>query len=176
MNPQHLSDEAVAAFADGVLTGHARERATRHINGCTECRLAVTEQREAASALRTAAAPPLPSALLDRLRNVPQTTPITSLPTVLDADGTTLLSTFAPMAALVPVESPRGGHRLRPFVTTAAIVAMAGALTAGSVARDEPAQTGTGHTGIGQTSQLAPSGDDRPAIVNPVSIFRGVAP
>ena len=27
---QHLSDEAVAAFADDVLTGHARQRARRH--------------------------------------------------------------------------------------------------------------------------------------------------
>ena len=38
MRPQHLSDEAVAAFADGVLSGHARERAARHLNECPECR------------------------------------------------------------------------------------------------------------------------------------------
>src|SRR5437762_1175129 len=37
MSPQHLSDEAVAAFADGVLNGHAHERAARHINSCDEC-------------------------------------------------------------------------------------------------------------------------------------------
>ncbi|MDT4947566.1 MAG: hypothetical protein QOJ37_161, partial [Pseudonocardiales bacterium] len=44
MNPQHLSDEAVAAFADGVLSGHARERATRHAAACPECAHAVKVQ------------------------------------------------------------------------------------------------------------------------------------
>jgi len=37
VNSQHLSDEALAAFADGVLSGHARDRATRHAAGCPEC-------------------------------------------------------------------------------------------------------------------------------------------
>jgi anti-sigma factor RsiW len=177
MNPQHLSDEAVAAFADGVLTGHARERATRHINSCGECRHAVNVQREAAFALRAAAAPPLPSALLDRLRTVPQTTPISTLPTALGPDGTTMLSTlpnFAPMAALVPNHSPRGTHRMRPFVTTAAIVALAGTLAAGSVARqDASAQTGTDHAVRHATPDRGGAG---PALVNPVSFFRGAQP
>ena len=39
--PQHLSDEAVAAFADGVLGGSARERARQHVEECAECRTAV---------------------------------------------------------------------------------------------------------------------------------------
>ena len=89
MNAQHLSDEAVAAFADGVLSGHARDRAARHVNACSECRQAVKIQREAVFALRAAGAPELPSALLDRLRTVPMTTPITSLPTAIAPDGTT---------------------------------------------------------------------------------------
>jgi anti-sigma factor RsiW len=172
MNPQHLSDEAVAAFADGVLTGSARERATRHIDSCSECRQAVRVQREAAFALRAAAAPALPNALLDRLRTVPQTTPLTSLPTALAPDGTTMLSTsFAPMAALVPDHTGRP-HRMRPLVTTAAIVALAGSLAAGSVAREqEPAQTGVGHT-VRSTTPLT---GDLP-VVNPVNFFRGGRP
>lgn len=168
MNPQHLSDEAVAAFADGVLTGSARERATRHIDSCGECRQAVRVQREAVFALRAAAAPALPTALLDRLRTVPQTTPLTSLPTALGPDGTTMLSTgFAPMAALVPDRAGRP-HRLRPLVTTAAIVALAGSLAAGSVAREqEPA-----HTGAGQTVRATTPLTGAVPVINPVNFFR----
>ena len=149
MSAQHLSDEAVAAFADGVLSGHARERAARHVNACRECREAVRIQREAAWALRSAGAPQLPGELLDRLRTVPLTTPITTLPTAVSPDGTTMLSTVAPMAALVPGQ-PRRAHRTRPYITTAAIVALAGALAAGSVARDdESPHQGTGNVVIG---------------------------
>ena len=64
----HLSDEAVAAFADGVLRGHARERASRHVEECTECHEAVRVQREAAWALRAAPAPQLPIDLAARQR------------------------------------------------------------------------------------------------------------
>jgi hypothetical protein len=145
VSSQHLSDEAVAAFADGVLTGHARERATRHTAGCPECAHAVKVQREAAWALRAAAAPSMPIGLLDRLREVPHSTPITTLPTAIGPDGSTMLSTFAPMAAFVPSSAGRSSHRTRPIVTTAAIIALAGALTAGSVAH-QSAAPGTGHT------------------------------
>lgn len=105
MKEQHLSDEAVAAFADGVLRGLARERATRHTEKCRECRAAVRVQREAAWALRTAPAPALPVELFERLQSVPQTTPIAPSPTVIGPDGSTLLSTMAaPMAAFVPTK------------------------------------------------------------------------
>jgi hypothetical protein len=172
MTAQHLSDEAVAAFADGVLSGHARERAARHVNACGECRQAVKVQREAVFALRAAGAPELPRALLDRLRTVPMTTPITMLPTAIAPDGTTMLSTFAPMAALVPDQSARP-HRMRPFVTTAAVVALAGSLAAGSVARqNEPARTGTGQI----AHHTTPAVGGQPAVINPVVYFRGAQP
>jgi hypothetical protein len=172
MSSQHLSDEAVAAFADGVLSGHARERAARHVNACGECRQAVKVQREAVFALRAAGAPELPSALRDRLRTVPMTTPITVLPTTIAADGTPMFSTFAPMAALVPDQAPRS-HRMRPFVTTAAVVALAGMLAAGSGARKNgPASTGTGHT----ARQTTPLVGNQPAVINPVGYFHGVQP
>ena len=87
MTSQHLSDEAVAAFADGVLRGHARERAARHTETCAECAYAVQVQREAAWALRAAPAPALPTSLVDRLRLLPDTTSLTALPTVFDDDG-----------------------------------------------------------------------------------------
>jgi hypothetical protein len=136
VNPQHLSDEAVAAFADGALTGLARQRARQHTADCPECAYAVAVQREAAWALRTAPAPALPSGLLDRLREVPATTPIQTPPTVLGSDGSTLLATFgnlAAPAAVVPVEQERS-HRLRPIVGTAVAVAAAGVLAVSSAA------------------------------------------
>ncbi|HKC28097.1 MAG TPA: zf-HC2 domain-containing protein [Jatrophihabitans sp.] len=168
MTVSHLSDEAVAACADGVLSGHARERALRHIKSCAECRQAVQGQREAALALRTARAPQASGALLDRLRDVPQTTPITTLPTAIGPDGSTVLSTFAPMAGLVP-EQPRS-RRARPYITTAAVVALAGALAAGSVAVHDSATAGAGHVVrhpvpfTGQIGQQAP--------VGPIAYFR----
>ena len=84
---QHLSDEAVAAYADGVLGRTARMRAERHLAECPECAYAVSIQREAVFALRGAPLPALPSGLLDRLRAVPATTTLTSPPLALSPDG-----------------------------------------------------------------------------------------
>jgi hypothetical protein len=84
---QHLSDEAVAAYADGVLGRTARMRAERHLAQCPECAYAVSVQREAVFALRDAPPPALPSGLLDRLRAVPVTTILTSPPLALSPDG-----------------------------------------------------------------------------------------
>jgi hypothetical protein len=172
MTSQHLSDEAVAAFADGVLGGHARDRAARHINTCAECREAVKIQREAAYALRAAGAPPLPIGLLDRLRTVPMTTPLPSLPTAVAPDGTTMLSTVAPMAGLVPSRQQHSS-RVRPYVTTAAVLALAGALTAGSVARPSgPTHTGTGHV----VKHSTPGNGGRLVDVNPAFVNSPLTP
>lgn len=110
LRSSHLSDEAIAAFADDVLTGHARQRARRHIAECPECAAAVAVQREAVSALQSAPDPSVPSTLLDRLRAVPATTPIRQVPTHVDEHGTTMFATFA-AAALVPMQRPRRPRR-----------------------------------------------------------------
>lgn len=100
MTPTHLADEAVAAFADGVLTGRARDRAASHVAECPECAYAVAVQREAVWALRAAPAPSLPNGLLDRLREVPETTPITpAIPAAAARDGSALMAVFAQQAA-----------------------------------------------------------------------------
>jgi hypothetical protein len=150
MREQHLSDEAIAAFADDVLTGHPRERARRHTATCAECNYAVVVQREAVWALRSAAAPSLPNGLLDRLRDVPVTTPIQRVPTAVDEHGTAMFATFAaPAAALVPPTSSRSeakphSRRIRPMALTAASFAVVGVLAgAGAVsdsARPSPQQ------------------------------------
>jgi hypothetical protein len=167
VNPQHLSEEAVAAFADGVLGGHARDRAARHVERCAECRQAVRVQREATFALRSAVAPPLPSSLVDRLRNVPLTTPIPAPPSALAPDGSAVLPTVAPMAALVPGHPQRNERRARPagprdharpYLTAAVLVgavSAAGALVAGAVAAGSSGGPGPGPAG---------TGDIRPAV------------
>jgi hypothetical protein len=148
MREQHLSDEAIAAFADDVLTGHARERARRHTTSCAECNYAVLVQREAVWALRSAAAPSLPSGLLDRLRDVPVTTPIRRVPTALDEHGTAMFATFAaPAAALVPPAKPEAkprSRRARPVAMTAASFAVVGVLAGVGAVSDSarPAEPG----------------------------------
>ncbi len=107
---QHLSDEAVAAFADDVLVGHARQRARHHTAVCPECNHAVAVQREAVWALRAAPAPSLPMGLLDRLREVPVTTPIRSVPTHVDEHGMTMFASFAAPRGV----RPRRGLALTP--------------------------------------------------------------
>jgi anti-sigma factor RsiW len=94
---QHLSDEAIAACADDVLPGLARGRALRHVDSCAECAYAVAGQREAAYVLRAAPAPLLPFGLLDRLRDVPTTTPLTTVPGSIAPDGTAMFATFGSM-------------------------------------------------------------------------------
>jgi hypothetical protein len=126
MTRDHLSDEAIAAVADDVLSGHARERARRHISRCPECNYAVAVQREAVWALRAAPAPSLPSGLLDRLRDVPVKTPVTRIPTTVDSDGTAMFATSSgPAAALVaakPTERPRRSRVFTVAVASAAAV------------------------------------------------------
>jgi hypothetical protein len=101
---QHLTDEAVAAYADGVLATPAHNRATRHLVQCAECAVAVDEQRAAVSALRAAPAPALPVGLLDRLRAVPTTTSLgaSSLgrsPLALAPDGSAAFAAFGTSVA-----------------------------------------------------------------------------
>ena len=93
----HLSDEAVAAFADGVLSGQARQRAQSHMAGCGECSDAVYGQRSASAMLRSASAPRAPSGLLDRLRELPITAelPTVQFPSGLSADGQPVFAAFA---------------------------------------------------------------------------------
>ncbi|MDP9094677.1 MAG: zf-HC2 domain-containing protein [Actinomycetota bacterium] len=184
MSSQHLSDEAIAAFADGVLSGHARERASRHAANCPECAHAVAVQREAAWALRAAPAPSLPSGLLDRLRSVPATTPIEHVPAALGQDGSAMFAAFGtmmmPSAALAPsppaapsTSAPPAApalrtHRIRPIVMTAAAVATAGVLAVGSAASaggnsSEPARQRTGGTvdfvqHLGGSPTIVPAG------------------
>lgn len=110
----HLSEDAVAAFADGVLTPAATARAQRHCAECSECADAVRGQREAAMMLRTSAAPALPSGLLDRLAGLPMSAslppPRSGLPTMLGSDGIPVFIAHDPSASRSCLPQPDGSQ------------------------------------------------------------------
>lgn len=98
----HLSDEAVAAFADGVLRDGARARAEQHLGACAECREAVRGQRVASAVLRAAPLPCLPTGLADRLRNLPGTTPLPASafsPAALTSESQPMFAAFHTVVA-----------------------------------------------------------------------------
>jgi anti-sigma factor RsiW len=169
VNSQHLADEAIAAFADVVLSGHARDRATRHAAACPDCAHAVAVQREVVWELRAAPAPPLPTGLLERLRSVPSTTPISRTPCAIGPDGSAMFAAFGTIAsaALVPPEQDDGRqHRVRPALLAALAVAAVGALAVGSTGQTHaqkwtPAPTGPGvgvPAGFVEQGGIAPAG------------------
>lgn len=144
----HLSEDAVAAFADGVLAQSAAGRAQRHCLECPECADAVRGQREAAMMLRTAGVPSLPAGLLDRLAGLPMSAPLPpprgGLPTTLNAEGVPVFVAYRPVAK--PADPPQqdqsqpGQHHRRvllPIVASAAAVVAAGAI-GGSVSSFQP--------------------------------------
>jgi anti-sigma factor RsiW len=68
----HLTLDAIVAYVDDELGPGPYTRATRHVAHCDECAAQVVAQTQARAALRTAAGPQPPSALLSALRSIPQ--------------------------------------------------------------------------------------------------------
>jgi hypothetical protein len=71
---EHLSTEAVAAFADGELRMTAHLRAAHHLSLCTQCAAEVEAQRQARAALRDSRPIAIPTSLLGLLSQIPQET------------------------------------------------------------------------------------------------------
>jgi hypothetical protein len=71
---EHLSTEAVAAFADGELRMTAHLRAAHHLSLCTQCAAEVEAQRQARAALRDSRPIAIPTSLLGLLSQIPQDT------------------------------------------------------------------------------------------------------
>ena len=67
----HLSLDAVVAFADGELSLVAYQRAAAHLERCPSCAAEVAEQTSARECLRGAGAPQMPGSLLHQLRSIP---------------------------------------------------------------------------------------------------------
>ncbi|GEL18587.1 hypothetical protein [Pseudonocardia asaccharolytica] len=76
----HLTLDAIVAFVDDELAAGAHSRATQHLDHCAECAEEVVAQIQARSALRSAAAPSMPSSLLSSLRSIPQDTDLPEPP------------------------------------------------------------------------------------------------
>lgn len=72
---EHLSTEAIAAFADGELRMTAHLRAAHHLSLCPECALEVDAQRQARSALRDSCPVAMPTSLLGLLSEIPHHAP-----------------------------------------------------------------------------------------------------
>jgi anti-sigma factor RsiW len=161
LSVQHLSDEALAAFADGVLSPGARGRAERHIAECPECAHSVAEQRAAVWALRAAPAPSLPGGLLDRLRQLPSTTDLPSSPLALAPDGSAVFPSFGMPAGrhttvfsrLMPMSQPARRRSQHVALVTAAVALVTlgavGSTAGNAITRPSTAQPG---------SRVAPSG------------------
>jgi anti-sigma factor RsiW len=95
---QHLAIDAVVAFVDGELEPGAHDRAVAHIGHCTSCAAEVAAQRQARSAVRSAAEPAIPADLLAALCSIPERTELPVLPDGLavTGDGTTVLTLRQP--------------------------------------------------------------------------------
>lgn len=182
---QHLSDEAVAAYADGVLGATARLRAERHIAACPECAYSVAVQREAVFALRGAPMPALPTGLLDRLRAVPTTTPLTTTPLALSPDGSATFPSYGTPhhvddaslmsghpAGLTPSIAPRSRRHVR-FGTAglAAVVAVTAVATLS--AGLQSADANTGPVSPAQTQQGAGTPVVAPAVFDAAPFVAG---
>ena len=142
----HLSLDAVVAFADGELGLTAFQRAAAHIAQCSSCATEVAEQTSARQQLRSARCPSIPSGLLDSLRSIPLALPLAPPPAGLSRDSVTGKVTRDPAARLG--DPHRGGPlRSRGFrLGAGAIVAglAMGALAATALA-DQSADPGTSH-------------------------------
>lgn len=66
----HLSSEAVAAFADDRLPPSARDRALKHLGQCRECMEELHVQRSARYALRHSGPIRMPGSLADKLAHL----------------------------------------------------------------------------------------------------------
>lgn len=83
----HLSEDALAAYVDGILSPTADERAAKHLRSCGECRTAVDVEREAKALLGAAPDPSLPAGLMARLLDVPMTADLGGNDGVLAIEG-----------------------------------------------------------------------------------------
>lgn len=71
----HLTLDAIVAFADGEMALTPYQRAAAHLMRCSGCAMDVAEQTGAAAYLRQAALPRMPGSLLNTLNSIPVTFP-----------------------------------------------------------------------------------------------------
>src|SRR5699024_482984 len=79
----HLLPDAVVAFVDAELSAGAHERAAEHLAQCSMCVAEVTAQRQARTAVRGAAPPPMSAGFLASLRSIPDDAAVSGVPGVV---------------------------------------------------------------------------------------------
>lgn len=75
MFEDHLSLDAVVAYADGELSMSAFQRAAAHLVRCEACAAEVNEQLAAQKLLQAAGLPRMSGSLFDALRSIPVAMP-----------------------------------------------------------------------------------------------------
>ncbi len=112
----HLSVEAIAAYADDELDDGPRDRATRHLAVCPDCAAQVMDQGQARAALRSAGCPSMPSTLLSSLQSIPSDAELPPPPPGLavTADGQ-----LVSMLRALPADPPPAGLAEPPGSGTA---------------------------------------------------------
>jgi hypothetical protein len=187
----HLTLDAIVAFADDELTAGAHARATAHLAVCPECSDEVVAQTQARAMLQSATAPSMPSSLLSSLRSIPQDADLPEPPAglAMTSDGQ-LVSVLRPPAAARPpaarADVRLGQSRRLRFgagvaVTGLALGALALAAPSASVDAVSSA-TGATQPGVAAVAGAVPAvfGVVRPApaepVAEPVSLFDGADP
>ena len=72
----HLSLDAIVAYADGEMSLTAYQRAAAHLVRCGACAADVGEQTAASQYLRGARVPSMPSSLFEALTSIPIAAPV----------------------------------------------------------------------------------------------------
>lgn len=129
----HLTLDAVVAYADGEMPMVSYQRAAAHVAVCPQCDAEVRAQMTARSWLRGAAqAPAMPTALLDALRSIPVALPRTGPEARPAQDRTHTDQLAGPLTS-----HARTAHRSRRFRFLGAGALVAG-LTVGALVGAEP--------------------------------------
>jgi hypothetical protein len=132
----HLSLDAVVAFADGEMGLVAYQRAAAHVAQCESCAMEVAEQTGARQRLRAAGCPSMPSGLLDALRSIPVALPAPPPPVGISRDPEGGVSRTADRGHLL-----RGrGFRIGAGAIVAGLAV--GAIAAAAVAERAPTPGG----------------------------------
>lgn len=147
----HLTLDAVVAYADGEMSMVSYQRAAAHVALCPQCDAEVRAQLTARSWLRAAEAPAMPTALLDTLRSIPVALPSTG-PDVRPAPERIRGERLAgPLPA-----HQRAAQRSRRFRFLGAGALVAG-LTVGALVGSEPAGDPEPHPDIPQIAHVSPA-------------------
>jgi anti-sigma factor RsiW len=148
----HLTLDAVVAYADGEMSMVSFQRAAAHVALCPQCDAEVRAQLTARSWLRSAQAPEMPTALLDTLRSIPVALPSNGP----DVHPPPQRVRGERLAGPLPAHQ-RAVQRSRRFRFLGAGALVAG-LTVGALVGSEPAGDRDAHPDSPQVAHVSPAG------------------